>query len=48
MLQCLMVKVKKTQKKVQMASLLLVTKLNFPNNYILCVSAPLHSTAERA
>ena len=34
MLQCLMVKVKKTQKKVQIANLLLVTKLNFHNNYI--------------
>ena len=34
MLQCLMVKVKKTQKKVQITNVLLVTKLNFHNNYI--------------
>ena len=34
MLQCLMVRVKKTQKKVQIMNLLLVTKLNFHNNYI--------------
>lgn len=34
MLQCLMVKVKKIQKKVQIANLLLVTELNFDSNYI--------------
>lgn len=34
MLQCLMAKVKKIQKKVQIASLPLVTKLNYTNNYI--------------
>lgn len=34
MLQCLMEKVKKIQKKVQIVNLLLVTKFNFDNNYI--------------
>lgn len=34
MLQCLMAEVKKIQKKVQIANLRLVTKLNFDNNYI--------------
>lgn len=36
MLQCLMAKVKKTQKKVQIVNLLSVTEFNFDNNYI-CV-----------
>lgn len=34
MLQCLMAKVKKIQKKVQIVSLPLVTKLNYTNSYI--------------
>lgn len=46
MLQCLMVKVKKIQKKVQIVNLLLVTKLNLITITYTCVVIHLHSIRE--